>query len=690
MKRVRSLDERKGVALNEAADCGTRDSANPLLTITNFVHHLADDFKPHKRGRPSKINSEAGSFINPQMHAAPGPPKQTSQPETRITTQVSPTQSSPLKSGARDKIIKALPAVKYHTSDQLTAEGDEYEARKFDDAGEEKVTPTGHPNGGREYRCKTFYIPNRGNRLYMLATECARVLQYRDSYLLFDKNKSLFKIIANQPEKDHLITQELLPLSYRSRQIAMVSARSVYRQFGARVIVNGRRVLDDYFEAKARKQGFTEEDLANEKRPRATTVKNEPTVKSNTALSNAVSFLAGNIIPYDENAINKFCFADSTFEPISALVPSALPMVMTDGPEMRDYGDIQRPQQDIAGTSCQDRAQSNSSNKITTQAIQIVESNKNLTQQCHLRESWLQDHWNRERVIQTPEPQQPAKQPSSNKESSHRPRHSATHYQNTPRAAQSLSQSSSQQPRPHPALSNASAADSPTALHQQQQQDYQNQSVMPTYPQMMTPQETYARQQQQRQQAIMSSSAQRSMNLPPYQQAQPAGYQQRQQRQQGQPYAKPAAASPSPHPFRLPPQNDMHYTQQRAAQCGMWPPLQPSALSPIASHYPHQQSCQLPYGNTSQQSPHKQTKPARPHLHQQQQYTTIHPYADLSSIFAQQQRSTAADDMYSWGYMGQQTSGWAAQGSSSALSSMQAWPQSQEQQQGIGGTPFGY
>ena len=35
----------------------------------------------------------------------------------------------------------------------------------------------------------------------MLATECARVLGYRDSYLLFNKNRSLYKIIANQQEK---------------------------------------------------------------------------------------------------------------------------------------------------------------------------------------------------------------------------------------------------------------------------------------------------------------------------------------------------------------------------------------------------------------------------------------------------------------------------------------------------------
>ncbi|KIN03302.1 hypothetical protein OIDMADRAFT_27737 [Oidiodendron maius Zn] len=71
-------------------------------------------------------------------------------------------------------------------------------------------------------------------------------------------------------EKEDLIHQEILPFSYRSRQIAIVTARSMFRQFGSRVIVNGRRVRDDYWETKARKQRFTEEDLAGEKRPGAT------------------------------------------------------------------------------------------------------------------------------------------------------------------------------------------------------------------------------------------------------------------------------------------------------------------------------------------------------------------------------------------------------------------------------------
>ncbi|KAK7714179.1 hypothetical protein SLS64_004278 [Diaporthe eres] len=177
--------------------------------------------------------------------------------------------SSPPKPTPTKSTLKALPTVRDHTTDQLGPGGDEYLPREIDESGEKKVMPNGQLLGGREYRCRTFLVPNRGDKLFMLATECARVLGYRDSYLLFNKNRSLFKIIANQTEKDDLVSQEILPFSYRSRQIAIVTARSMFRQFGSRVIVNGRRVRDDYWETKARKQGFTEADLAGEKRPGA-------------------------------------------------------------------------------------------------------------------------------------------------------------------------------------------------------------------------------------------------------------------------------------------------------------------------------------------------------------------------------------------------------------------------------------
>jgi hypothetical protein len=84
---------------------------------------------------------------------------------------------------------KFIHAIRNHTSNQLCPEGDEYIPSKFDEAGEMKVDGLGYPQCGRQYRCRTFTVPGRGDKLFMLATECAKMLTYRDSYLLFKKKQ---------------------------------------------------------------------------------------------------------------------------------------------------------------------------------------------------------------------------------------------------------------------------------------------------------------------------------------------------------------------------------------------------------------------------------------------------------------------------------------------------------------------
>lgn len=146
------------------------------------------------------------------------------------------------------------------TSQELGPENDEYLPLLIDEAGEQKANQDGELQGGREYRIHTFTLPGRGKKLFMMATECAKELNYRDSYLLFNKNKSLYKMIASQSDKEKLIKMGLLQYSFRSRQIALVTARSIFRAFGAKVIKNGYRVKDDYWEQKAIEAGYTDKD----------------------------------------------------------------------------------------------------------------------------------------------------------------------------------------------------------------------------------------------------------------------------------------------------------------------------------------------------------------------------------------------------------------------------------------------
>jgi chromatin structure-remodeling complex protein RSC7 len=132
-----------------------------------------------------------------------------------------------------------------------------------DPDGEKKVDKLGYLQDGREYRCRTFTVYGRGERLYMLSTEPARCVGFRDSYLFFTKHKRLFKIIIDEDEKRDMIERELIPHSYKGRAIGIVTARSVFREFGAQIIVGGKRIIDDYEVAKAKAEGAVEGELAD-------------------------------------------------------------------------------------------------------------------------------------------------------------------------------------------------------------------------------------------------------------------------------------------------------------------------------------------------------------------------------------------------------------------------------------------
>ncbi|KAL1953925.1 hypothetical protein VTO42DRAFT_2025 [Malbranchea cinnamomea] len=238
----------------------------------------------------------------------------------------------------------------------------------------------------------------------MLATECARVLGYRDSYLLFNKNRSLHKIIASQAEKDDLIAQDILPYSYRSRQIAIVTARSMFRQFGSRVIVNGRRVRDDYWESKARKQGFTEEDLAGDKRPGGAKAREAATAATpGTANAGTLPALGRSDVVYSNEPhlegglpphglLSGFGHLPSTVAPLPMISPAP-----SDDPRMREYNSFPRPRQELAGQPYQDRTQPSAASEILNQASHTADFSKALNQQRGYRSRGLDDYWHRPR-----------------------------------------------------------------------------------------------------------------------------------------------------------------------------------------------------------------------------------------------------------------------------------------------------
>lgn len=132
-----------------------------------------------------------------------------------------------------------------------------------DEEGETKINKNGELQGGREYRVRTFTLLGRGKRLYMLSTEPARCIGFRDSYLFFQKHKHLYKVLIDEEEKKDLIERELIPHSYKGRSIGVVTARSVFREFGAKIVIGGKKVVDDYDVAGARERGDVEGEPAN-------------------------------------------------------------------------------------------------------------------------------------------------------------------------------------------------------------------------------------------------------------------------------------------------------------------------------------------------------------------------------------------------------------------------------------------
>lgn len=551
----------------------------------------SDEVKPRKRGRPFKHKPVQSPMSSDRHGHDRTPSAQTPQPKGNSAPQGSPI--TPPKSTPTGKNVKALPMARDHTTDTLNSDGDEFITREHDDAGERKVTLTGHLTDGREYRCRIFNVPNRGNKLFMLATECARVLQYRDSYLLFNKNRSLVKIIANQPEKEELINQEILPYSYRSRQIAIVTARSMYRQFGARIIKDGRRVKDDYWEHKARKQGFTEEDLASEKRPSTSKPKETSTETSNQSNANAANLLAGNKIEYDTTAVDPpYPIADNFGT--TGLMPEQFSYYTTDDMH-RDFGNVQRPRQDITGTPYQDRLQSTSGPEIVNQAAQAAEFNRAISQQRSIRGQFLDEAWNREHEVESPKfiEQDPFEETQQN------------------RAAMEQAQTS-----PPPAMRQQPPMAGPTQqqLLQQQQQIQQQQQQQQRHRRsssaMLNP-ALYPGQPQQSNPGMSQSPAQRS------QQSMPPG-QPPHQRQPSFPYNPSALGhNPNMYGYIQNMQNQMWHQQGPHGALG-GPGSQGSPMAqhpnlPHPSQYQHhgpQQSPQL------QHSPHH--APSHPQMHPQQ------------------------------------------------------------------------
>lgn len=174
------------------------------------------------------------------------------------------------KRGRKPKIPRPEDVYFDEKGNEIDIKNDEVVMEDEDPKGVAKIDENGFLQGGRRFRVKTFTLLGKGERQYMVSTEPARLVGFRDSYLLFKTHLLLFKKVCTHEEKMDLIQRHLIPTSYKGRSVNLVTARSIFREFGARMLVGGKKVEDDFWEQKAIDRGDVAGEFADPEEAAAT------------------------------------------------------------------------------------------------------------------------------------------------------------------------------------------------------------------------------------------------------------------------------------------------------------------------------------------------------------------------------------------------------------------------------------
>lgn len=97
----------------------------------------------------------------------------------------------------------------------------------------------------------------------MFSKDPAALLGFRDSFVFMKKNPKLVKVHITDDEKGYLVQRNQMRSTFRTREISVVTARSVFKQFGHRVVKKGRKGRDDYYYT-GEEEGESDENSADE------------------------------------------------------------------------------------------------------------------------------------------------------------------------------------------------------------------------------------------------------------------------------------------------------------------------------------------------------------------------------------------------------------------------------------------
>ncbi|KAJ2846087.1 hypothetical protein IWW36_004511, partial [Coemansia brasiliensis] len=241
-KRTGSQDEsptstpasKRHLALaNGSASAASEEDSGEPASLTPRVPAALTNGTPRKRGRPSRLELE----------------------QRRLAEQAASNGQYLASSSTRvnQPMASANGGANAHYDGGESSDDEELEK---DEAGEAKIDADGYLQGGREFICPIFRSPFRRNkkRQYVLTMDCCRYMGARDSYMLFKQHPRMRRVETTQEERDLLADRMMIPKVTRFRPIALITARTAFREFGARIVKNGRYIVDDYWEEARRRE----------------------------------------------------------------------------------------------------------------------------------------------------------------------------------------------------------------------------------------------------------------------------------------------------------------------------------------------------------------------------------------------------------------------------------------------------
>ncbi|KAL7751342.1 hypothetical protein RI367_003202 [Sorochytrium milnesiophthora] len=135
---------------------------------------------------------------------------------------------------------------------EVDASGEIVDLEESDDSvdpkGELKITKDGALLGGRSFRFQPFQLVRRHpTRFYVFAADVAKCVGERDAYTLFQRHCEELKLHTAEEDREHLISIGRLAPHLKSRNLTIMTARNAFRRFGHIVVLNGKRIVDDYW-----------------------------------------------------------------------------------------------------------------------------------------------------------------------------------------------------------------------------------------------------------------------------------------------------------------------------------------------------------------------------------------------------------------------------------------------------------